>query len=83
MARPIVKPTGPYKQKREWPANSIKKPAKKNWAAFEFYRVFERIWVILHSTSSAVLHMTARNFQPTFMKTYTFWLSSLMPDLTL
>ena len=40
MARPTIKPTGPPKQKRGWPANSINKRAKKNWAAFDFYRVF-------------------------------------------
>ena len=43
MARPTVKPTKPTKKKRRRPANSINKQAKKSWAAFDFYRVFEQI----------------------------------------
>ena len=44
MARPTIKPaaksTAP-KQKRGWlPGKSTNKRAKKNWAAFDFYRVF-------------------------------------------
>ena len=74
MARPTVKPTGPPKRKRGRPANSTNKRAKKNWAAFDFYRVFGRIRVS-YSTSSAALHVTARDFQPTFIKTSTFWIS--------
>ena len=45
MVRPTVKPTGPPKQKRGQLANSTNKQAKKNWAAFDFYRVFGQIWV--------------------------------------
>ena len=45
MAKPTVKPSGPPKQKRWWPTNSINKQAKKNWAAFDFYGVFGQIWV--------------------------------------
>ena len=45
IARPTVTPTEPLKQKWGWPANSINKRAKKNWAAFDFYRVFGWIWV--------------------------------------
>ena len=44
MARPTVRPTAtataPPKWKRGQLANSINKRAKKNWAAFDFYRVF-------------------------------------------
>ena len=40
MAGPTVKPTEPSKQKRGRPANSTNKRIKKNWAAFDFYRVF-------------------------------------------
>ena len=39
MARPIVKPADPLKQRQGRPANSINKRAK-NWAAFDFYGVF-------------------------------------------
>ena len=81
MARPTVKPTEPLKRKRGRPANSTNKRAKKNWAAFDFYRVFGRIRVN-PETSSAALHVTARDFQPTFIKTSTFRLSSLMPEST-
>ena len=45
MARPTVKPTRPPKQKRGRPANSTNKWAKTNWAVFEFYGVFQWIWV--------------------------------------
>ena len=58
MARPTIKPTGPPKQKRGWPANSINKRAKKNWAAFDFYRVFGRIRV---SYTLDILSRTARD----------------------
>ena len=81
-ARPTVKPTEPLKRKQRRPANSTNKRAKKNWAAFDFYRVFGQIWVNSDSTYSASLHVTARDFQPTFIKTSTFRLSSLMPEST-
>ena len=70
MATPTVMPTKPLKRKRRRPANSTNKRAKKNWAAFDFYCVFGRIWVIctfdilsrttrdctwLHVTSSRLL----------------------------
>ena len=45
MARPTVTPTEPLKRKRGRPANSTNKRAKKNWAAFNFYRVFGQIWI--------------------------------------
>ena len=45
MARPVVKPIELPKQKRGQPTNSTNKQAKKNWAAFEFYRVFGQIRV--------------------------------------
>ena len=92
MARPIVKPTGPPKQKRGRPANSINKRAKKNWAAFHFYCVFRQIWVSFtldnfsrttcDCTWRTWLHVTARDFQPTFIKTSIFWHSSLLLELT-
>ena len=44
IARLIVKPAEPPKQKRGWIANSTNKQANK-WAAFEFYRVFGEIRV--------------------------------------
>ena len=47
MARPIVKPTGPPKQKQGQPANNTNKQAKENRAAFEFHYVFGQIWVTL------------------------------------
>ena len=41
MAKPIIRPTvKPTKQKQGQPVNSPNKRAKKNWAAFGFYRVF-------------------------------------------
>ena len=65
MARPtvklIVKLTEPSQQKPGRLANSPNKQAKKNWAAFDFYCVFGKIWVILDLTSSAALHVTARD----------------------
>ena len=74
MARPTVTPTEPHKRKREQPANSINKRAKKNWAAVDFYRVFGRIRVIYtfnilsqNACDWTWLHMTARNYT---------WLSS-------
>ena len=45
IVRPTVKPTKPLKQKKGWPANSTNKQAKKNWTAFDFYRIFGWIWV--------------------------------------
>ena len=39
MAKPIVKPPGPPKQKWDQPANSSNKQTKKTWAAFGFYRI--------------------------------------------
>ena len=45
MARPIVKPTKPPKQKWGQPANSTTKWAKTNWAVFEFYYIFGQIQV--------------------------------------
>ena len=82
MARPIVKPTEPPKRKRGRLANNTNKRAKKNWAVFDFYRVFGRIRVFFNldilsrtthdCTWRTWLHMTARNFQPTFIKTSTF-----------
>ena len=55
MARPIVKPTGPPKQKQRRPANSTKKRAKINCAIFEFYCVFGQIWITL------MLNILSRN----------------------
>ena len=46
MARPTVKLNESLKQNRGQRANSINKQAKKNLAAFEFYRVFRQIRVI-------------------------------------
>ena len=40
MARSIVKLVESLEQKRGQPANSINKQARKNLAAFDFYRVF-------------------------------------------
>ena len=45
MARLTVKPTGSPKQKQGQSANNTNKQAKKNWAVFDFYRVFGRIRV--------------------------------------
>ena len=45
MAKPTVKPTEPPKYKRGWSVNSTNKQAKTNWAAFEFYHVFDQIWL--------------------------------------
>ena len=45
MARPMVKPIKPPKQKQRQPSNSINKGTKKNWAAIDFYRVFGQIQV--------------------------------------
>ena len=65
MARLTVKLTAkltePPKQKRRQLANSTNKRAKKNWAAFDFYRIFGQIQVTLNLTSSVALHMTARD----------------------
>ena len=43
MAKPTIKSTA-MKQNQSRPANSTNKQAK-NWAAFDFYYVFEQIWV--------------------------------------
>ena len=82
MARPTFKPTEPPKQKRGRPANNTNKQAKKNWAAFDFYCIFGQIWlssafdILSHTTRDCTwrtwLHVTARDFQPTFIKTFTF-----------
>ena len=45
IARLTVKPIEPTKQKREQPANITNKRAKKNRVTFNFYRVFNRIWI--------------------------------------
>ena len=58
MARPTVKPTEPLKRKKRQPANSTNKRAKKNWALFEFYRVFGQIWV---TSMLDILSHTARD----------------------
>ena len=60
--RLTVKSTEPPKQKQGRPTNNTNKRAKKNWAAFDFYRVFGQIWVTLDSTSSDALHVTARDY---------------------
>ena len=44
IARPIVKPMV-TKKKQSQPANNTNKRAK-NWAVFDFYHIFGRIWVI-------------------------------------
>ena len=84
MARPTVKPTESLKQKRGQSTNSTNKRAKKNWAAFEFYCVFGQIWVtpkldILNRIARDCmwLHMTTRDFQLTFIKTFFKVLTSL------
>ena len=56
MARPTVKSTEPLKWKRGRLANSTNKRAKKNWAAFDFYRVFGQIQV---SSTLDILSRTA------------------------
>ena len=45
MARSIVKSIKPLKQKRGQPVIKTNKGAKKYWAAFDFYHVFEQIWI--------------------------------------
>ena len=45
IARPTVKPTELTKQKQRWSTISTNKRAKKNRAAFDFYHVFEQIWI--------------------------------------
>ena len=86
MGRPKVTPTGLPKQKQGQLANSTNKQAKKNWAAFEFYHIIGQIWVtptlnIFNRTACDYTwrHVTIRDFQPIFIKTSTFWLSSLIP----
>ena len=48
MARPTIKPaakpTTPKRKRGRPPGNSTNKRAKKNWAAFGFYRVFSFFW---------------------------------------
>ena len=39
-AKPTVKPTAPKRKRGRPPGKSTNKRAKKNWAAFDFYRVF-------------------------------------------
>ena len=58
MARPTVKPTKSSKQRQRWPANSTNKRTKKNWAAFDFYRVFGQIQV---SYTLDILSCTTRD----------------------
>ena len=43
MSRPTIKAIEPqvHKQKRSQLVNNTNKQAKKHWAAFDFYRIFE------------------------------------------
>ena len=87
IVRLTVKSTKPPKQKRGRPANNTNKQAK-NWAVFDFYHILGKFGKLPCLTSLATfhvtahddtwLHITARNLQPTFIKTSTFLLSSLI-----
>ena len=77
--RLTVKSSEPPKQKWGQLTNSTNKQVKKNWVAFDFYCIFGQIWVssildILNRTvrDCTWQHMTARDFQPTFIKTSIF-----------
>ena len=72
--RPTVKPTNPPKQKWGQPVNSINKQTKKNWATFDFYRIFGRIWV---SFIPNILSRTVRDYTWLAAKLYQNFFQSL------
>ena len=65
MARPTIRATvkssEPPKQKQGWPVNNTNKQAKKNWLPLIFIVFLDEFGYLPLLTSSAALHVTARD----------------------
>ena len=94
--KPTAKSSDSPKWKQRWLANNTNKQAKKNWAAFDFLSCFWTnlgifhtwhpqpycTWLHVPAHDCTWLHLTVCDFQPTFIKTSTLWLLSLILELT-